>query len=152
MTQSTSIPAFIESIIDINAPVGKIWQALTDPAFTRQYMFGCNVVSHWEIGGPVSWVGSEGGVMYVDGKLIQYEPEKLLEFTVIDPNASYANTPNNHLHVKYTILSKPGSNQLQVRQGDFTSVAEGEKRYTETIADGGWEALLNTIKEIVEAG
>lgn len=150
MAQTSTYPAFIESTVNINAPASQVWQALIDPAFTRQYMFGCNVVSSWEIGSPVSWKGHKDGVIYVDGKLIQYEPNKTLEHTVFDPNASYAKNPANHLHVKYTISSKQGMSQLHVRQGDFTAVAEGEKRYQDTTAGGGWQTVLDKIKEIVE--
>ena len=139
MAQAPTHPAFIENTVSINAPASRVWQALTDPVFTRQYMFGCDVVSSWEVGDPVSWKGNEDGVTYVDGKLVQFEADKILEYTVFDPNASYAKNPADHLLVKYTISPGPGVSQLHVRQGDFTAVADGEKRYQDTAADGGWQ-------------
>ena len=36
------------SRITINAPAGKVWQALTDPAQIKQYLFGTNTVSDWK--------------------------------------------------------------------------------------------------------
>jgi uncharacterized protein YndB with AHSA1/START domain len=46
--------------ISINAPVGKVWDALTNPEAIKQYMFGTNVISDWKKG-RVQLSGKENG-------------------------------------------------------------------------------------------
>jgi uncharacterized protein YndB with AHSA1/START domain len=41
----------------INAPIAKVWEALTKPDIIRLYMFGTNVVSDWKIGRSIVWKG-----------------------------------------------------------------------------------------------
>jgi hypothetical protein len=42
---------------------------------------------------------------------------------------------------------------LTVTQGDYSKVAEGEKRYTEAFNNGeGWNPILVEIKKLVEQG
>jgi len=34
-----------------------VWDALTNPSMTKQYMFGCETVSDWETGSELLWQG-----------------------------------------------------------------------------------------------
>ncbi len=43
--------------ISINAPVSKVWDALTNPEVIKQYMFGINVVSYRKERSPIVWKG-----------------------------------------------------------------------------------------------
>ncbi len=147
---STETKPFIESSVIIKATAAEVWKALTTAEATRQYMFGCNIESDWTPESPVLWRGNEDGMVYVKGKLVRFEKEKTLEYTVIEPNAPYPDTPENHLHVTYTIAAEPEGTRLDVNHGDFSKVADGEKRYGHTIADGGWNAILAKIKDVVE--
>ena len=52
--------------ISINAPVGKVWDALTNPEVIKQYMFGTNVISDWKEGSPIVWKGEWQGKKYED--------------------------------------------------------------------------------------
>ncbi len=66
------------SSITINAPVNKIWQALTDPAQIKEYLFGTNTVSDWKKGSPITYEGELEGKKYQDkGTIIDIIPEKL---------------------------------------------------------------------------
>jgi hypothetical protein len=86
----------------------------------------------------------------VKGTITGITPGKLLQFTVFDPNAAdhYEDVPSNYTTVTYELSSKNGRTALAVRQGDFTGVTNGEKRYNETI--GGWDFILPKIKELAE--
>ena len=41
----------------------KLWQALTDPQMTKQYFYGTEVVSDWNVGGEIRYVGHDGNEM-----------------------------------------------------------------------------------------
>ncbi len=134
----------------INAPREKVWDALINPDMTMQYMFGCRVVSDWNPGSRVDWVGIADGkeVTYVTGELIAYEPYRTLIYSVIDPFAAYPKTPENHLVVTCNLAEENGVTTISVSQGDYTTVAEGEKRYGH--GPDGWNQLLGAIKGLLE--
>ncbi|NUM79694.1 SRPBCC domain-containing protein [bacterium] len=142
---------FVRADITIKAPAVKVWDALVNPAVTRQYMFGCDVVSDWKIGSPVLWKGVANGkeVTFVKGYLLKLEPEKLLQYTTIDPNSDIEDIPANYLTVTYELKSSGNQTELHVSQGDYSKVAQGQKRYEDT-KNGGWDMILSKIKEIVE--
>ena len=46
-------PLIAEASIHINAPLGKVWEALVHPELITQYLFGTTVVSDWKVGSPI---------------------------------------------------------------------------------------------------
>lgn len=140
---------FIEESITINAPASKVWDALTKPEWTRQYMFGCNVISDWKVGSLVLWNGAADGKTYVKGEVVSYNPGKMLQYTTFDPNnPEMKDVPSNYLTVTYKLSDQNSQTVLQVSQGDYSKVVNGDKRYEETV--GGWDSILLKIKELVE--
>ncbi|MCG8385317.1 MAG: SRPBCC domain-containing protein [Cytophagales bacterium] len=142
---------YTEDEVIINAPISKVWEALIDPAITKKYMFGCEVECDWKLGSPVIWRGAEDGIEYVTGTLVQFEKEKCFAFTTFDPHGEYEDAPENYLTATYTLSSDDRGTTLKVTQGDYAAVAEGQKRYEDTLAQGGWSSVLDQIKAILEA-
>ena len=144
----------VKNSITINAPASKVWDALTNPEQTKKYMFGCETVSDWKKGSPLLWQGAYEGkeMVFVKGTIEGIEPGKFLAYTTIDPNSSIADIPENYLLVTYDISTKDGKTILTVTQGDYSKVAEGERRYKEAYNNGeGWNPILVEIKKLVES-
>lgn len=147
-------PLIVKSNITIEAPASKVWDALTNPEQTKKYMFGCEAVSDWKIGKPLLWKGQYEGkeMIFVKGVVLDIQPNKLLKYTVIDPNASMEDKPENYLNVTYKLTEKNGQTILHVTQDGFETAADGEKRYKDTYNNGeGWNPILVEIKKLVEA-
>jgi len=147
-------PLTVKSTITIHASAQKVWDALTNPAKTKIYMFGCETVSDWHIGSDLLWKGHHEGqdLIFVKGKILQMEPHRILKYTVIDPFASYPDIPENYLNVAYTLQEEGNQTTLTVVQDGFENAAEGEKRYQETNNNGeGWNPILIAIKNLVES-
>lgn len=146
----------IENSISIHAPAAKVWDALVNPAQTKKYMFGCETVSDWKPGSSLLWKGTYEGkeMVFVKGNIVEIKPGKFLSYTVIDPNsATIADIPENYLTVTYGLKEQNGDTLLTVTQGDFSKVAEGERRYAETNNGGeGWNPILVQIKALAENG
>jgi len=143
----------VKSEIVINAPAAKVWDALTKPEQTKKYMFGCETVSDWKAGSELLWRGSYEGkeMVFVKGRIVEIKSPGLLKYTVIDPNASYPDIPENHLNVTYEVTAEGNQTKLVVTQDGFEGAAEGEKRYKDTYNNGeGWNPILVQIKKIVE--
>ncbi len=144
----------IKNSIDINASADKIWNALVNPEQTKKYMFGCEAISDWTKGSSLNWKGIFGGkeMTVVKGFVLHIQPGKLLKYSVIAPNATYPDIPENYLNVTYELTGKNNLTTLTVTQDGFETAAEGEKRYKETYNNGeGWNPILKEIKKLVES-
>jgi uncharacterized protein YndB with AHSA1/START domain len=147
-------PLIIKNTISINASASKVWNALVNPEQTQKYMFGCKAISDWEIGSPLLWEGIYDGktMVFVKGKIVEIKQGLKLSYTVIDPNnPAIPDIPENYLTVTYDLEEKSGITTLTVTQGDYSQVADGEKRYNESYNNGeGWNPILVQIKNILE--
>ena len=144
----------VKNSISINAPIAKVWDVLVNPEQTPKYMFGCETVSDWKIESPLFWqaVYEDKLTTFVSGFVLELKENKLLKYSVIDPNAKYPHTPENHLIVTYKLSEKNGVTIFTVTQDGFENAADGEKRYKDVYNNGdGWNPILVQIKNIVES-
>src|ERR1700743_2149992 len=138
---------FIRRTVEIDAPASTLWKILTDNEFIPQYMFGCNAETDWKPGSPLLWKGAADGKLYVKGNIVSVDAPHHLAYTVIDPNSTIADIPENYLTWTYSLKPRDGNaTALEIAQGDFTTVANGEQRYNDTV--GGDDFILVAIKKI----
>lgn len=144
----------VSNTIRINAPASKVWNALVNPDETKKYMFGCETVSDWKKGSPLLWKMMHEGkeLIAVKGFIVDIKPEKFLAYTTFDPNSTMKDIPENYLTVTYELKPENGDIVFIVSQGDFSTVADGKRRYQEAYNNGeGWNPILVEIKKLVEA-
>ena len=144
----------VRNNILINATIAKVWDALVNPEQTKKYMFGCEALSDWTIGSPLLWQAMYEGkeTVFVKGIIADIQPNKLLKYTVIDPNSSMPDIPENYLNVTYELSEQEAQTNLTVYQDGFENAADGEKRYTDVYNNGeGWNPILTEIKKMLEA-
>jgi uncharacterized protein YndB with AHSA1/START domain len=140
----------IRKTIDVDAPVSTLWKVLTDNEFIQQYMFGCYAETDWMPGSPLLWKGAADGKLYVKGHVAAIDAPHHLEYTVIDPNSDIEDIPANYLKMTYELKENgEGSSVLEIAQGDFSTVANGEKRYQDVLA--GDDHLMVAIKKVAES-
>ncbi len=145
----------IKNEITINAPALMVWDALTNPAQTEKYMFGCKVISDWKVGSPLIWKGPvnwEKEEVILKGNIVDIQVGELLVYTEIDPNnPAVKDVPENYLTVVYSLVEKNNRTTLTVVVGDYSTVADGENRYKEAHQNGeGWKPVLAQIKRMLE--
>jgi uncharacterized protein YndB with AHSA1/START domain len=137
--------------IEINAPVSKVWAVLTKPELAKQFMFGFAPVTDWKVGSTIDWKGvvNHKEVTAVTGKVLAFEPEKLIQYSVFDPqNPDLKDIPSNYTTVTERLTLRRDKVLLEVSQGDFAPVVGGQTRYEHTIA--GWGAVIPVIKDLAE--
>ncbi len=136
--------------VEFKAKTAKVWNLLVNPEMTRQYMFGCEVVSDWKIGSSVNWKGkTEDGkdVVYVKGKVLEYEEGEKVTFSMFDPNMGIEDIPRNYVNLTYEIIPEEKGCLLIITQGDFKDADNAEKRFEES--EQGWEMVIPTMKKIL---
>ncbi len=90
-------------------------------------------------------------IIPVKGKIVEIDPERFLAYTTFDPSSTMEDIPENYLTVTYTLSEEHGQTLLEVTQGDYSRVADGERRYQESYNNGeGWQPILTEIKKVAE--
>ena len=146
-------PLIVENNITIAAPIERVWDALINPEITVQYMYGCVPLTDWKVGSSLLWEGEYEGqrLVFVKGQIVEFQPNTRMVYTVIDPlNPDIPDAPENYLTVTYLLSADNGQTHFAVTQGDYSAVAEGQKRYDDTVQAGGWQSVLEAIKTVVE--
>jgi uncharacterized protein YndB with AHSA1/START domain len=133
------------SEITINAPASKIWKALTDPATVKKIMFGADVITDWKEGSTILYKGMWQGKPFEDkGKVVTFQPEKLLVTTHWSPLSGTADTPENYHTVSYELKTANGQTQVTLTQDN--NATEEEKKHSQA----NWNMMLESLKRIVE--
>lgn len=131
--------------ITIDAPVSKVWQALTDPAQIKQYLFGTNTVSDWKKGSPISYEGEWEGKKYKDkGTIIEIVPEKLLHTTYWSSMGGKEDKPENYNNVIYELQPQNGKTMITISQ-DNIDTGEQLKHMEQN-----WAMVLDSMKKLLE--
>jgi uncharacterized protein YndB with AHSA1/START domain len=136
-----------EKSISINAPVGAVWRALTDPDQVRKYMHGTTIKTDWKVGHPVTWEGEWNGTTYQDkGTVLAFEPEQLLSTTHWSSMGGTEDTPENYKTVTYALADYDGKTTLTVRQDNNASQEDADK-----MAANNWGPVLEGVKAVAES-
>lgn len=138
----------LKKTISINAELGTVWDALIDPESTKQYMFGCVPVTDWKVGSSLIWKGALDGIEYVIGEIVNFEPHAVLAYTTFAPHSGDEDIADNYLTGEFLLSYVNGETKVEISQGDFNRVANGQKRYHESIA--AWETSMRAFKELLE--
>ncbi|MEO8138836.1 MAG: SRPBCC domain-containing protein [Gemmatimonadota bacterium] len=133
--------------ININAPAGRIWQALVTPTEIKEYMFGTTVVSDWKEGSPIVWKGDWKGKPYEDkGVLLQVKAEQLLQYTHFSPLAGLPDLAENY-HTVTIELAADGARTGVTLSQDNNPTAEAREQ-----SEKNWDTMLTALKQHVETG
>lgn len=131
--------------IDIDAPPADVWKALTDPDAIEQYMFGSKVTSDWEEGASISWEGEWKGERYRDkGSILQFNPERLLQYTHFSPLSGLPDSPENY-HTVTIELTQEGT-LTRVWLSQDKNPTEEARRHSEE----NWNTMLAALKDLLE--
>lgn len=132
--------------VTIDATRAEVWNALTDPAAIKQYMFGANVTSDWREGQPITWEGEWQGKKYVDkGVILQLTPGRTLRYSHFSPLAGLPDRPENY-HTVGIELSDEGD-QTGVTLTQDNNLTEQAREHSEK----NWNTMLMSLKRMLEA-
>jgi uncharacterized protein YndB with AHSA1/START domain len=133
------------SSIAINAPAARVWKALTTPELIKQWFFGVDTVTDWNVGGPIVHSGEYQGKPYEDkGSILRFEPPRLLVHSHWSPLSGVADRPENYQEVAWCLLEREGQTELTITEVNLPSEAAKE------VSEKSWGIVLSNLKDLLE--
>ncbi|MBK6913554.1 MAG: SRPBCC domain-containing protein [Ignavibacteriales bacterium] len=134
----------IEYKTTINAPLEKVWEALTEPEIVKQYFFGTNLVTGWKVGEPIIFQGEWEGQTYQDkGEVLEYKHNQRLAYSYLSNWSGKEDKPENYLWVCYEVKADGKNTELTIHQSNYD---EERAKHSE----GNWASLMDGMKKIIE--
>jgi uncharacterized protein YndB with AHSA1/START domain len=131
--------------ITIDAPVGRVWKALVDPAAIKEYMFGTIVVSDWTEGSPIVWKGEWQGRSYEDkGVILRLEPERTLRYSHFSSLSGRPDVPASYHTVNIELSGEGERTRLALTQ-DQNPTEEARDH-----SENNWRTMLDALKKFLE--
>jgi uncharacterized protein YndB with AHSA1/START domain len=127
----------------------KLWQALTEPEFTRLYWCGCTQESTWEPGAawslmiPDGRVGDTGRVLEID------KPRRL----VLEWRNEFKPDLRVEGYSRCVFELEPSQDPAQemVKLTVTHSMAREESKFIAAVSNG-WPGILSSLKSLLETG
>lgn len=116
------------------------------PDAIKQWMFGVDVESDWEVGSRITWSGEFKGTTFEDkGEIIQFDPSNTLSYSHFSPMSGNPDKPENYHTVTIRLSEGAGATMVTLSQDNNPN----EKTRAESVKN--WNAMLRALKEYVES-
>jgi len=133
------------SSITIDAPVEKVWRALTTPELIKTWFFGVDTESDWESGSSLVHRGEWQGKPYEDrGEILKSDPPTLLVHTHWSDLSGLPDQPENYQEVTWALEEEGRKTKLTVTERNLPS------EEAKAVSEQGWKAALTGLKGVLE--
>jgi uncharacterized protein YndB with AHSA1/START domain len=123
----------------------KLWAALTDPEFARQYWFGCHCESEWTKGSPWKLVSGEGETLDA-GAIVEAVPPRRLVIRWQQQKKPELKAEGESLCTME--IEQSGS---AVRLSITHSIEREPSKFMDAVG-GGWPKVISNLKSLLETG
>jgi len=135
-----------DSIVKIIAPARKVWLALTVPDLVKQWQYGSDLLTTWQVGTPIVFRNEWNGQVFEQkGNVLEFLPESRLKYSLFFPRPDVEDVPEHYFFMTYELTESEGVTSLLVRQEDPRPSQPDES----PAGDEGPD-VLSSLKELVE--
>lgn len=123
----------------------KLWSALTDVEFMKQYWFGMHCESQWTAGSSWQMVSADGEI-YDSGEILESEPPRRLVI-----RWQHQRQPELKAEgvSRCTMELEPSGTAVKL---SITHTIEREPSKLIAAVSGGWPKILSNLKSLLETG
>ena len=133
------------SSITIDAPIEKVWRALTTPELIKQWFFGVDTESDWEAGSPLVHRGEWQGKPYEDrGEILKIDPPRLLVHDHWSDLSGLPDRPENYQEVTWALEELGATTKLTVTERNLPS------EEAKAVSENAWKTALTGLKGVLE--
>jgi len=138
----------LSTAVEINAPIERVWEVLTNPELIKIYLHGTKAETDWQEGNPVKFSGKYEKFKNTDHGIIQENKHlEKISYTYWTGFSGLEDKPENYCLVTYSF------NALENDRTEFIWTQEG---YVDEAAVAknaeGMGAFLDHIKQVAENG
>ena len=135
----------IKTSARIDAPIDRVWKAITTPSEIKQWFFGVETEADWRAGGDLVHRGEYQGKPYIDkGTILEFEPPRRLVHTHWSDVSGKPDTPENYQQVAWDLTEQDGGTELTITERNLPSDEAAET------SEQAWNAALGSLKEMLE--
>jgi uncharacterized protein YndB with AHSA1/START domain len=138
----------IKKNVLINAPASIVWETLTNPVLMTKWMgepeMKIEVITDWELGSPMIIKGFHHVKFENKGKVLQFEPLKILQYSHLSSLSHLPESPENYAIITFSLVPEHEKTSLTVSVENFP---------TETIfkhLEFYWKTTAELIKRMCE--
>jgi uncharacterized protein YndB with AHSA1/START domain len=124
----------------------KLWKALTDGEFMRQYWFGMRGDSDFKKGSPWKLVATDGTV-WDAGEILESDPPKRLVIRWAHQNKPELKAEGDSICTMELEPEDQGAVKLSI-----THTVERESSKLIVAVSGGWPKVISNLKSLLETG
>ena len=130
----------------IDAPVTKVWQALTTSDIVKEYFFGNEAISSWNVGDSIVFKGEWEGQEYLGrGIILNRVPFSLFRFSYWSSLSGLENKSDNYQHITYK-LSEDEDGRTEL----ITTVDKIPDERMKGKIEKDLDKVLDCLKQVVE--
>ena len=120
--------------------------ALTSPGLVKQWQYGSDLSTTWEVGSPIVFRNEWNGQVFEQkGYVLEFVPESRLKYSLFFPRPDLQDIPEHHFFMTYELTESEAVTSLLVRQEDPRPSARDESAGGDAGPD-----VLSVLKELVE--
>ena len=123
----------------------KLWSALTDPEFMKQYWFGNHCESGWSAGSPWKMISSDGTLLDA-GEIVEAEPPRRMVI-----RWRHQHKPEHHAEGDSicTMELEPSGGAVKL---SITHTVDRDPSKLISAVSGGWPKVVSNLKSLLELG
>ena len=123
----------------------KLWSALTDVEFMKQYWFGCHCESRWSAGSAWKLVSGNGQV-FDAGDIVEAEPPRRLVI-----RWQHQNKPELRIEGESLCTIEIEESGSAVKLSITHTIGREPSKFIDAVS-GGWPKVVSNLKSLLETG
>ena len=123
----------------------KLWSALTDAEFMKQYWFGCHCESAWTAGSPWKLLYPDGSIADT-GEIVESDPPRRLVIRWQNRNKPELEAEGSSL-CTFELESAGSAVKLAITH----TIEREPSKFIEAVS-GGWPKVVSNLKSLLEGG
>ena len=134
------------SEIVLNAPVEKVWNALTQPELVKKWQYGSELITDWKIGSEIRFRNEwEGQIFEQWGKVLEVVPNQQVKYSLFFPRPELEDKLENYFIMSYILSEENQKTKLEIIQEDNRPGAVQEE------PQGEENPILQALKNLIES-
>lgn len=132
----------------LNASPERVWEALTHPGMTKQYLYNCEVRSDWNSGSTLRWTGNfQGRAVDAEGKILEIIPGRMIKYSGFDRLVEGDISRQGDIYITHEIVPYGKKTKLLTTLEHF----EGDETRAELAAQQWDLEIMPRLQTLVEA-